>query len=301
MNCEHWFALINARMDGELPPDDRRRLSAHLSECANCRKAADEFENGDRELARLFAPRQQAAAMVADRVLEQWWNESPLRTKKSQLPPNTLGAWKVPVAVAAGFAIAFVLFGWQGTGTQVDGDEARIRKMVSDWRQGSDPVRISELDLRALGSDAVPPLLEVVNNWEGDADAPKRIAAAHLVADLAESSQIPALIALLGDQSAEIRNLSESTLIRLTGWNRLAVHAVEPVPGLNPRGPDSGGPDLSGPDSGGPKSGGPDSSGQHPGGIDPAGVERPIVASCSNPQAEWQQWWDKNKQRFQQP
>ncbi|MGB0760611.1 MAG: anti-sigma factor family protein [Rubripirellula sp.] len=251
MSCEHWFPLINASMDGELPADERERLSAHLGECASCRYAADEFEKGDRELARFFSPHQDAAARVADRVLEDWLTEMPLSS-------TTSGYWRVSLAAAAGFALAFFLFGLQSIRTMDDGDEVRIRAMVSQWEQGNVPAQVSELDLRALGAAAVVPLLDIVNDWTGDANAPKRIAAARLVADLAESTQIPAMIALLGDRSARIRDLSEATLVRLTGWNRLG--------------------DLQADQGAGPGS--------------------PPVGSCSNPQADWQQWWEENKARF---
>ncbi|MHC5109412.1 MAG: anti-sigma factor family protein [Planctomycetota bacterium] len=259
MNCEHSFSLINARMDGELPVEDRHRLTAHLGECADCRNAADEFEQGDRELAHLFAQRQESAARVAERVLEAWWNEAP-SPSSSPSPSIVQGLWKLPLAVAAGFALAFLIMGPQWGGSNGNDPEARIRAMVSEWQQG-DVTEVSELHLRALGSDSVPPLLDVVNNWAGDANASKRLAAARMIADLAGTSQIPAMIALLGDQSFEIQQLSDAALVRLTGWNRL--ESIQPELGPGPTGTQG--------------------------------------ASCSNPQAEWQEWWERNKDRFEQP
>ena len=82
MNCEQGLSLINARMDGELLPDDRHRLTAHLGECASCRVAADELERDDRELARTFGARQRAASTIADQVLEAWFDEAPLPSRR---------------------------------------------------------------------------------------------------------------------------------------------------------------------------------------------------------------------------
>lgn len=36
MACEELVAVLTDYLDGGLPPDDRRRLEAHLDECAYC-------------------------------------------------------------------------------------------------------------------------------------------------------------------------------------------------------------------------------------------------------------------------
>ncbi len=247
MGCEQGLTLINARMDGELPADDRHRLIVHLGECATCRVAVDDFERDDRELARIFGARQRSAAAVADRVLEAWFDEAPSRSRP-------WGLWRLTSAVAAGFALAFVLFGprtWIGS-SRDDPDE-RVHALVNEWKQSDAPYE-TELRLRAQGPACVAPLADVVRTWTGEANDAKRLDATRVLCDLADTSQIPTLIELLGDSSFDIRTLAEASLFRLTGRY----------------------------------------------GVDPLGPSMPQAVTCSNPQVEWRQWWDKNKERFEQ-
>jgi hypothetical protein len=100
MTCEECLNLLSARLDGELLPDDRVRLDAHLSECSGCRAAADAFGLQHADLRRAFLPRQRAAQDLAERVIAR------LPHRRSYRMP-----WlPVLLAAAAGFAIAFVLF-----------------------------------------------------------------------------------------------------------------------------------------------------------------------------------------------
>src|SRR6516162_1071440 len=62
------MALISARIDHEIQPDDRALLDLHLKECEECRATAEAFEVQDRELTETFEPRRQAAVGVAQRV-----------------------------------------------------------------------------------------------------------------------------------------------------------------------------------------------------------------------------------------
>ncbi len=248
MKCEQGFSLINARMDGELLPDDRHRLTAHLGECANCRVAADELEHDDRELARIFGARQRAASTVADQVLEAWFEKAPL-------PSRRWGHLRWASAVAAGFAMAVLLFGprtWIGSNGGYE--NKRVRTLVEEWKQSDSPREV-ELRLRSLGPACAAPLADAVQTWEGEANDEWRLGAARVLCDLADASQIPTLIDLLGDTSLEIRTLTEASLVRLTGGRRV---------------------DLIGPM-----------------------VQQ--AATCSNPQVEWREWWNKNKERFERP
>ncbi len=248
MNCEQGLSLINARMDGELLPDDRHRLAAHLGECANCRVTADELERDDRELARLCGARQRAASAVADRVLEAWFDEAPSPSRRW-----VHLTWVS--AAAAGFAVALLLFGprtWIGSNGGY-GNE-RVRTLVEEWKQSDSPREV-ELRLRALGSACAAPLAVAVQTWGGEANDEWRLGAARMLCDLADASQIPTLIDLLGDTSVEIRTLSAASLVRLTGRRR----------------------------------------------VDPFGPPSTQAASCGNPQVEWREWWNKNKERFERP
>ena len=246
MNCEQGLSLISALMDDELLPDDRRRLTAHLGECATCRVAVNDLERHDRELAHVFGVRRRAASAVADRVLEAWYEEAPSSSRQ-------WGHWKLASAAAAGFAMAILLFGahtWIGSrGGDLD---ERVHALVAEWKQGDAPYEL-ELRLRSLGPACAAPLADVVQAWEGEANDAGRLGIARVLCDVADASQIPTLIELLGDPSFEIRTASESSLVRLTGRRE----------------------------------------------VDPMGPVPPEAASCSNPQVEWREWWDKNKERFE--
>ncbi len=248
MNCEQWLSLINASMDGELLLDDGHRLTAHLGECATCRVAADELERDDRELARNFGPRQRAASTIADQVLDAWFEEAP--------SPSRLRVYlRWASSAAAGFAVAFFLFG-PGTriGSNGEYEYERVRTLVEEWKQSDSPYEV-ELHLRSLGPACASPLARVVRTWDGEENDELRIEAARVLCDLADASQIPTLIDLLGDKSPKIRTLTEASLVRLTGRRQVELP----------------GPTLA------------------------------QAASCSNPQAEWRDWWNNNKERFERP
>ena len=43
MNCEEVSTLISAELDGELAPEDRPALEAHLAGCVACRSVLEAF------------------------------------------------------------------------------------------------------------------------------------------------------------------------------------------------------------------------------------------------------------------
>lgn len=105
MQCEDAILLISARIDGELAAEDRRRLEAHLGECADCGATAEAMQLQDAQLLRGFAPHRKTAAAIADRVSER-------------LSPATrpIWTWWIPVltSAAAGFLLAaLILRPWQ--------------------------------------------------------------------------------------------------------------------------------------------------------------------------------------------
>jgi len=101
MQCEESLNLISARIDRELPADDRLRFEAHLAECADCRATAEAMQLQDAQLIRAFVPRRQAAASIAGLVAAQ--------VTTVQRPRR---AWWAPVFIsaAAGFLLAVLLF-----------------------------------------------------------------------------------------------------------------------------------------------------------------------------------------------
>src|SRR5438105_393058 len=67
MLCEQAANLIAARLDGELPPDDRDALDAHLADCPDCRALTEAFHLQHAELRGAFAERRAAVVMTAQR------------------------------------------------------------------------------------------------------------------------------------------------------------------------------------------------------------------------------------------
>ena len=100
MTCDESQNLLNAKLDGEVMPEDRTRLETHLSECATCTAAGDVLAAQHAKLRQAFLPRRRATINVAHAVI-------------AQLPHKSFR--RIPwlamlVAAAAGFALAFGLF-----------------------------------------------------------------------------------------------------------------------------------------------------------------------------------------------
>jgi ferric-dicitrate binding protein FerR (iron transport regulator) len=127
MNCEQALPLISAQLDGAASSADHAALEAHLQECGGCRASAEALQSQDADLRRAFAPRRQAAAAVAERVIAQ------LRTQAlaaAAAPPAGTGAtlrvpaprrspgkprFRLPwlpmlLSAAAGFLVAVLVF-----------------------------------------------------------------------------------------------------------------------------------------------------------------------------------------------
>src|SRR6266480_411217 len=71
MDCTHAQNLMSAVIDGPASADERAALEEHVAHCAAC---SDEFAAAkeiDGDLRRLFAPRREAAARLAERVAQQ--------------------------------------------------------------------------------------------------------------------------------------------------------------------------------------------------------------------------------------
>ncbi|HZU35594.1 MAG TPA: VIT domain-containing protein, partial [Gemmataceae bacterium] len=71
MHCNQAQDLLSARLDGELGPDELVLLNNHVQECAMCRTVAERMQQQHHELRRLYAPRREAAAAVAQNVLSR--------------------------------------------------------------------------------------------------------------------------------------------------------------------------------------------------------------------------------------
>ncbi len=112
MDCEHAVALISARLDHEIQPDDNALLEAHLADCGACRTTVEAFHLQHHDMQRAFEPRRAAAAVVAEQVNGQLpaaaARTSPAKPARSPWLQST-GARIVLVAggVAASLAILF--------------------------------------------------------------------------------------------------------------------------------------------------------------------------------------------------
>ncbi|MCZ6683315.1 MAG: FecR family protein [Planctomycetota bacterium] len=108
MNCEAAANLICAELDGELESNDRTTLSAHLAQCAMCRTTKEAICLQDGEIRRAFGPRREAAAVVADRVIEEIVVRQGSRGRLIRWLPLT-------AAAAAGFLLAAIVLPLEAT------------------------------------------------------------------------------------------------------------------------------------------------------------------------------------------
>ena len=90
-NCESFKGLLVGLLDGELTPDEARRINEHLTRCAACRKECEELRETTGKLASI------ACQEPDDAVLAQVWN-SPF----SRLAHNA--AW---ILIVGGYAALF--------------------------------------------------------------------------------------------------------------------------------------------------------------------------------------------------
>src|SRR5438034_9414608 len=71
MHCEQALLLISAELDREIDALDRAALEEHLHECHACAATAEAFRLQDFELHSAFAPRREAVAVLAERVIDR--------------------------------------------------------------------------------------------------------------------------------------------------------------------------------------------------------------------------------------
>src|SRR6266446_3015188 len=112
MDCEQAVALLSARLDHEIQPDNRVPLELHLRDCPACRATADAFGLQHQELRGAFEPRRQAAAATAEKVAAQL---PAARASAPKFPrPRSTAARSalVLVAVAAAAVIVLLVRGW---------------------------------------------------------------------------------------------------------------------------------------------------------------------------------------------
>lgn len=103
MRCEEAACLISARIDGEVTPQQRSELEAHLAGCADCRAVDAAVKAQDIQLRRAFDRRRAAAGRVAFQTIS--------RVRQNAPAPRSMIWWpQVVGAMAAGFVLAVLLF-----------------------------------------------------------------------------------------------------------------------------------------------------------------------------------------------
>jgi predicted anti-sigma-YlaC factor YlaD len=107
VDCDKALTLLSAQLDREIRPEERPVLESHLAKCPGCRVAADAFRLQDADLRRAFAPRREAAARVAERVIARL----PAGRANGRAPLRWV---PLVLAAAAGFLLAVGVFRpWQ--------------------------------------------------------------------------------------------------------------------------------------------------------------------------------------------
>ena len=111
MDCEHAVALISARLDHEIQPDDFALLERHLADCSDCRATAEAFVLQHGDMQRAFEPRRAAAATVAEQVNAQLASTRTVTPAAPARTPLLQHTWARVSLVAGGVAaaLAFLL------------------------------------------------------------------------------------------------------------------------------------------------------------------------------------------------
>jgi ferric-dicitrate binding protein FerR (iron transport regulator) len=98
-------------------------------------------------------------------------------------------------------------------------DEELGRRIDRLWAQvgRAKMTHLYEAEIRSLGGRCVTPLTCYIQSPESQKEHDRRIAAARLLADVAQVESIPELIELLSDEDGEVRYYAAMALKRLTG------------------------------------------------------------------------------------
>lgn len=108
MNCDAASELLNAWIDGELPPAEAAVLQAHLADCPECQSLAQRMRAQHAELKQAFYPQRAAASQLAANVLAAIGRDAPAISQP--VPATGFGWGALLLALAAGFLLAVALF-----------------------------------------------------------------------------------------------------------------------------------------------------------------------------------------------
>jgi anti-sigma factor RsiW len=109
MDCKDTPELIHPYLDGELDPVPSAELTAHLRQCPDCTRIADELRALSQAIGHA-APRYKAPEALRARIADALAAEAAAESRTAPAPPPGVvgsGPWR-PLALAASLALAIV-------------------------------------------------------------------------------------------------------------------------------------------------------------------------------------------------
>src|SRR5262245_41550758 len=111
MTHDEAMQALSAQIDGELTPEQEQALEAWLRDNPDGKIVAEAFRSQDAETRRAFEPRREAAALTAERVIEQL--PMPAGPARAPAPHSRWKRlWSVLPPVAAVAVLAIVAIYW---------------------------------------------------------------------------------------------------------------------------------------------------------------------------------------------
>ena len=97
-DCTQYLELISARLDGELSPEEEKRLQAHLDQCPSCRALLADLTAIYHETSR---PLEDVPAGFADRVMRRIESDASARAEQKRQRRQ----WRMVAAMAAALTL----------------------------------------------------------------------------------------------------------------------------------------------------------------------------------------------------
>src|SRR5262245_24094669 len=109
MSCVEIHERLSAYHDRELPAEEQTRVERHLASCSSCTRELAALGGLERDLGEALVPGGPSHAELAERVIER------LHAERGQRRPRLGMAIALPLAAAAGFLVAYLIFGHGAT------------------------------------------------------------------------------------------------------------------------------------------------------------------------------------------
>ena len=154
MTCEQAMELLSPWLDGELDPQLREALEAHLEDCPDCRALADTLRGLDEKLSELREPAPRSLKQGVLYKIDQ-------ATGKAKKPRSR---WFGPGAAIGAVAAALVLLVGLGV------IPLRSRGAMTDVLPAADNYDLIATELPATAAGGLEPGEAYWENWEAPAD-----------------------------------------------------------------------------------------------------------------------------------